>query len=122
MTHYVVETTLKIPNAFFSLVRAGWDIPAFAAKGVGATLPHEANLVEALVGRLQRDLMPGSGFTAESYNEEVEAVLVGIENPARRHVTGDELQRMRERLRELLSQWKALPPGESIFLEFPPQV
>ncbi|MNC95097.1 hypothetical protein D3C83_121220 [compost metagenome] len=65
--------------------------------------------------------MPESGFTVESYNEEVEAVLVGIGNPARRHVTAEELQLMRERLRELLSQWKALPPGESIFLEFPPK-
>ena len=118
MTHFVVETTLGIPNAFYSLVRDGWDIPDFAVKGTAAKLPPQANLVEALVGRLQRDLMPSAEFTAESFNEEVDAVLQGIGNPERRHVTDSELATMRGRLRDLMSQWKALEPGESIELSF----
>jgi len=122
LTHYVVETTLGIPNAFYSLVRDGWDIPAFAVKGSAAKLPPQANLVEALVGRLQRDLMPGSDFTAETYNEEVDAVLEGIGNPERRHISDSELIEMRTRLRELLAQWKALPPGETIELPFSEKV
>lgn len=119
MTHFVVETTLKIPNAFYSLVRDKWDITEFAVKGNAARIPPQANLVEALVGRLQRDLMPGSQFNAETYNEEVDAVLEGIGNPERRHVSEAELEEMRRRLRELLTQWKRLAPGESLELEFP---
>ena len=118
MAHYVVETTLGVPNAFYSLVLAGRNIEDFAVKGTSRRLPVEANLVEALVGRLQRDLMPGSDFTAESYNAEVEAVLEGIENPARRRVSEAELEEMRLRLRELLEKWKAVLPGESLSLRF----
>ena len=118
ITHFVVETTLSIPNAFYSLVRDGWDITDFAAKGIAAKLPPEANLVEALVGRLQRDRGPAAEFTAETFNEEVDAVLEGIDNPSRRHVTDAELATMRARLRDLMSQWQALAPGESIELSF----
>ena len=63
--------------------------------------------------------MPGNDFTAETYNEEVVAVLEGIGNPERRHVTDAELAEMRARLRELMSKWKALEPGGSIELSFP---
>jgi hypothetical protein len=122
MTHFVVETTLGIPNAFYSLVRDGWDLSDFVVKGNAAKLPPQANLVEALVGRLQRELMPGTEFTVESYNEEVDAVLEGIGNPERRRVTHAELGEMRARLRELMSEWKGLEPGGSIELSFPEAV
>jgi hypothetical protein len=118
MTHFVVETTLRIPNAFYSLIFDGWDISDFAVKGASKRFPHEANLVEALVGRLQRDLMPGSDFTAGSFNAEVEAVLEGIGNPARRPIDEHELATMRARLRDLLGRWSALAPGESLDLDF----
>ena len=119
MTHFVVETTLGIPDAFYSLVRDGWDLSAFTVKGSAAKIPLQANLVEALVGRLQRELMPGTEFTTESYNEEVDAVLEGIGNPERRHVNDAELIEMRTQLRGLMARWKALEPGESIELAFP---
>jgi len=118
MAHFVVETTLGIPNAFYSLVAAGWDIPEFAVKGNAERIPPEANLVEALVGRLQRELMPGTEFTALTYNEEVVAVLEGIGNPSRRPVTEEELTEMRVRLRELMGRWGGLEPGESLELNF----
>lgn len=118
MTHYVVETTLGIPNAFYSLVLDGWNIEDFAVKGASRRFPPQANLVEALVGRLQRDLIPGSDFTGESFNDEVVAVLEGIGNPERRLVSESELSLMRTRLLELLGQWKVLAPGESLTLSF----
>lgn len=119
LTHFVVETTLRVPNAFYSLVLDGWDIGDFASKGAAKTIPPQANLVEALVGRLQRDLMSDSDFSAASYNEEVVAVLEGIANSERRPVTEDELALMRTWLRELLDRWVALDPGESLKLTFP---
>ena len=119
MTHFVVETTLRVPSAFYSLVLDGWEITDFATKGASKTIPPQANLVEALVGRLQRDLMASSDFTAASYNDEVAAVLEGIGNPERRPVTEDELENMRTQLRELLDRWVALGPGESLRLIFP---
>jgi hypothetical protein len=118
MTHYVVETTLRIPNAFYSLVADGWNITDFAVKGTAKRIPPEANLVEALVSRLQTELLPGHAFTADSYNQEVEAVLEGIGNPLRRPVTDDELNEMRLRLRECMSRYRALEPGQSLELIF----
>jgi hypothetical protein len=119
LTHFVVESTLRVPNAFYSLILDGWDLGDFTTKGASKTVPPQANLVEALVGRLQRDLMADSDFTAATYNEEVAAVLDGIGNPERRPVTEDELEIMRARLRELLDQWVELSPGESLRLIFP---
>jgi hypothetical protein len=72
------------------------------------------------VGRLQKDLMPGSDYTAETFNQEVEAVLVGIENPLRRPVTEAELGDMRYSLRSLLSRWRSLAPGSFLELSFLP--
>jgi hypothetical protein len=118
MAHFVVESTLRIPRGFYSLVLDGWNIDDFAVKGISKTIPPEANLVEALVGRLQRDLMPGSDFTAESFNAEVLAVLEGIGNPARREISDEELSLLRVRLRELLQEYKTIPPGGSITLQF----
>lgn len=118
MTHFVVETTLRIPNAFYSLVADGWDIPDFAVKGAAKRIPPEANLVEALVSRLQQELMPGSEHTVDSYNEEVLAILEGIGNPCRRTVSAQELSEMRVRLRELMSKWRGLEAGESLELIF----
>jgi hypothetical protein len=118
LAHFVVETTLGIPNAFYSLVRDGWDITQFAEKGAARRIPPQANLVEALVTRLQQRMMPGSDMSAAAYNEEVEAILAGIGNPERRHVTDEELATMMTALREHLSRFKALPPGQSIELTF----
>ena len=118
MSHFVVESTLGIRNGFYSLILDGWNMEDFNVKGISKTIPVEANLVEAIVGRLQRDLMPGSDFTAESFNAEVLAVLEGIGNPSRRSVTEEELSMMRVRLRELLQEYKSIPPGESITLNF----
>ena len=118
MTHFVVESTLRIPNAFYSLVADGWDLSDFNVKGTSRRIPPEANLVEALVGRLQQELMPGTEFTTDSYNEEVEAVLDGIGNPLRRPVTEDELNEMRFRLRECMARYRALEPGDSLELVF----
>jgi len=118
MTHFVVESTLRIPNAFYSLVADGWDLSDFNVKGTSRRIPPEANLVEALVGRLQQELMPGTEFSTDSYNEEVEAVLEGIGNPLRRPVTEDELSEMRFRLRECMARYRALEPGDSLELVF----
>lgn len=120
ITHFVVETILCIPDAFYSLVLAGWDIESFAEKGASQRFPPQANLVEALVGRLQRDLLPDPVYTVESFNEEVESVLDGIGNTQRRPVTQEELTLMRLRLREIVGQWSALGPGESLNLTFHP--
>ena len=117
----MVETTLGISRGFYGLILEGWDITAFSSKGAAKQLPPETNLVEALVGRLQADLMPGSNLTAGSYNEEVTAVLEGIGNPLRRPVTDEELAAMRRGIRDLLSHWSAVEPGGSLDLEWTAQ-
>ena len=118
ITHFVVETTLGIPNAFYGLVRDNWDISDFAVKGAGKRLPNEANLVEALVTRLQQQMMPGMELTVDEYNAEVLAVLEGIGNPARRDVSEEELLAMRALLRELLGKFRSLEAGQSLELNF----
>ncbi len=56
ITHFAVESTLSIANAFFGLINQGWDIASFAEKARGSAkarpLPSEAHFVEILVGIL----------------------------------------------------------------------
>ena len=111
-------TSTTLLGQDFETFADGWEITDYAVKGSAKRLPPEANLVEALVSRLQSELLPGHEFTPGSYNEEVLAVLEGIGNSCRRTVSEEELNEMRVRLMELMAKWRGLEPGESLEMIF----
>ena len=113
--HYVVETTLGFENAFFGLVAKGYDIPAFSEPKAKRPfeIPREAIDTEPVVALLQADLLESLGYSGDSdgiFRDHSASLPVGI--------TDEQLEVMRQKLRALLEQWRDLPLGESMTLQF----
>src|SRR3954454_18258245 len=49
LTHYAVETTLGLREAFFGLVASGWDMSDFGSPWPRGALPPQANVAELIV-------------------------------------------------------------------------
>ena len=120
LTHYAVETTLGLRGGFYGLLAQGWDIPDFEVKGTGRRLADEAIVAECIVGQLTNVVFGGQEVTATDFNwlvgEAVRALRPAATVPA---VDEALLRTLRDRLAALLNRWRALPPGETLELDFP---
>jgi hypothetical protein len=114
LVHFALETTLGLRQAFFGLVASGWDIADFEAKGAAAKLPAEAVWAEFVVGLLQTEDADGARRSAEEFA----ATLASTAAPRVRTLTADELTRVRAAIADLAARWRAVPPGETLRLEF----
>jgi len=114
LTHYAVETTLGLREAFYGLVARGWDLRDFGTPWPRGQLPVEACVSEFLVGALDLERMSGEQQTVE----EVNARGLGEFEDEWRTITDDELARSRALAHELIARWRALPPDSEIALEF----
>jgi len=118
LTHYAVETTLGLQNSFFGLLAKGYSIQDFALPKEQRTIvvPAEAKQTEFVVGLLQAELSDGAP------NPEFFAVLDNAcrnaNLPLPRHRNPRQLDAIRTRIRELLLQWRSVPPGGALELEF----
>ena len=119
LTHYAVETTLGITDAFYGLVASGWSIEDTTGKGKRGPITHNAVFVETVVGTLDVERASGSRWTAAEFNENTARHAAGSGRPAPRVLTDDELARIRKRRAELFAAWQELPPGRTLELTFP---
>ncbi|HZS61335.1 MAG TPA: hypothetical protein VFA43_18810 [Gemmatimonadaceae bacterium] len=110
LTHYAVETTLGLRQAFYGLVADGWDLSDFGHPWPRGRLPAEANMAEFLVACVSQDLT----------TDEINAQGANFCGSSWREVTDDQLARVRTVAAELIAQWWALPPDGEIALEFTP--
>jgi hypothetical protein len=122
LTHYSVETTLGIADAFCGLVAAGWTIEDTTGKGKRGPITHNAVFVESVVGTLDVERASGSRWTADEFNENTARHAAGGGRPAPRVLTDDELANIRKRRAELFAAWQELPPGRTLELTFPDPV
>jgi len=121
LTHYAVETTLGLRRGFYGLLAAGWNIPDFEVKGTARQLPNEALVAECIVGQLTNAVFVGREVEAEEFNWLVRSAVEGVRPDAAVPVINAEiLRQMRHTLDALLARWRALPPGASLELEYPP--
>lgn len=120
LTHYAVESTLGIPNAFWGLVASGWSIEDTTGKGTRGALPVEALFVESVVGTLDLERASGSRWTAAEFNASLAMHLRSGGHVPPRELTDNELRAIRKRRAELFEAWQALAPGESLVLRFDP--
>lgn len=116
LTHYAVETTLALRNSFYALLARGWDIQTFDVPGATKRLdiPVEAQTTEFLVGLLQTEQLTGEPW--DDCNAQVRAGVERAGLPAPPEVSDAALARIRERIAELLHQWRSLPVGETLEL------
>lgn len=91
LTHYAVESVLDYDCGFYGLVADGWDLADF-----GAPWPR---------GKLPGDLDPAAQNSPDL--------------PVPRPVNESELSAIRQLQDRLHAQWRALPPGEAMEVEFP---
>ena len=118
LTHFAVESTLGCQRGFFGLIAEGWDVDDTDGKGRRGRLPPEAVEVEYIVGSLDTERASGVLLTADDFNEYATIHAASSGRLAPRRITADELARIRKRRAELFSQWKALPVGGILELQF----
>jgi hypothetical protein len=119
LTHYAVETVLHHPRGFYGLVADGWDLTDFGKPWPRGPLPVEALASELLVGFLDRERGAGVQWSADDFNTSATTHYAerGVSGAPR--VTDDDLNKVRDRRRELFARWAALPAGEVLALPFP---
>jgi hypothetical protein len=119
LTHYAVETELGFGCGFYGLVADGWEIADTTGKGASGPLPDEAIEVEYIVGSLGAERTGASACTAKEFNQLASAFAKTRGRPEPRPLTDAELTRVRSRIHELFTRWRALPPGATLELAFP---
>lgn len=112
LTHYAVETVLRLREGFYGLLAAGWAVSDFGAPWPRGPLPPDAARAELIVGFLDTERAAGHRWTAAEFNE-LYVPAHGI--PA---LDDDTLGRMRALRSRLFEQWRAVPPGGSLTLEY----
>jgi hypothetical protein len=119
LTHYVVECSLRLPSGFLGLLAQGWNIPDFEIKGPVARLPDEAVVAECIVGQLTNAVFGGQVLSVEEFNWMVGQAVAGVRPGATApSVSAETLAHMQQQLDDLLSQWRALSPGQTLELEY----
>lgn len=118
LTHFAVESELRIGHALYGLVADGWSIEDTEGKGARGALPPEALFVENVVGTLDTERASGSRWTADEFNTNTVRHAASQGREAPRALTDDDLMRVRRRRAELFAQWMALPPGDTLELRF----
>lgn len=120
LAHYAVETTLGLRSGFYGLLAQGWDIPDFEVKGTARQLPDEAVVAECIIGQLGNALFAGREPSADEFNwlvrSAVDGVRPGAVVPA---ISVETLRLIWRTLDALLARWRALPPGDTLELDFP---
>src|SRR5437867_2764580 len=118
LTHYAVESVLGERRGFYSLVAEGWNLTDFGKPWPRGPLPVDALASELVVGFLDRERAAGMEWSAAEFNEGAATFYAqrGLQGSC--IISDDELQRIREKRRELFARWNALPPGQTLELEF----
>jgi hypothetical protein len=122
LTHYAIETTLGLRQAFWGMMADGWEFSDFGTPWPRGPMPNlpEALLAEASAGWF--DSFGGSAENGEAGAAELNAQLAlyfqqnGMAPP--RVITVDEFARIRRMREELAARWYALGPREAMELAF----
>ena len=117
LTHFAVETVLRIDSGFYGLVSRGWDLSDFGTPWPRGPLPPEANISERIVGFFDRDRSTGQMGDAEELNADLAefARESGVGAPA---FTDSDLTAVRQARGELFARWDAVEPGGALELRF----
>jgi len=118
LTHYAVETVLGHRRGFYGLVAEGWNLTDFGAPWPRGPLPLDAEPSELIVGFMDAQRANGEEWSAAELNERLRehCTRAGIELSC--EVSDRDLERIRGRIEELFAGWAALPPGETLALDF----
>jgi len=108
-SHYVVETCFGFPRGFYGLLAEGWNIEDFET-GARGPIPQEAGLPEQLAGLVSNNVVNQHRLSADDINRTV----------GRDALTDEQLHDLEQAILDLCAKWRALPPGDTLELEFSP--
>lgn len=113
LTHVAVERTLRLRQAFFGLIAAGWTLEDFSRPGVAARLPTEALQAEVMVG-----VFDGLGWapTHAEFSASFAAALARRGLPDLAVSPEDFADIVRQRT-ESRARWLSLPIGDSLAVD-----
>lgn len=118
LTHFAVESVLGYRQGFFGLIAQGWEIDDTTGKGSRGRLPDEALEVENLVGLLDRERGSFALWAVQEFNDAAALEASAMGRPTPRQLSPEDMTQVKTRRSELFSQWRALPVGECLQLQF----
>ena len=123
LIHYAVETVLGYKDAFFGLVARGRDISDFGTKnGKKDTYTAQEAWAEHIVGLLQWPSVAGGPALSPA---EFLDMLTSAQTPAAsgapvHTITTEQVVQIRSLVDSLHARWAALPPAETLEMQFTP--
>jgi len=118
LTHFAVESVLGYQQGFFGLIAQGWEIEDTTGKGSRGRLPDEALEVENLVGLLDRERGGSALWSVEEFNDTAALQASSTGRTAPRPLSPEDLAQVKAKRSGLFSQWRALPIGQCLQLQF----
>ena len=117
LVHFAVESEAGLRGSFYGLLN---KIGGYAELTLqGEALGGEAQLTEMVVGPLQNAL--GPELDAAAVADRICGFMRDMDLRPPRWLTGAFIAAVRERMRRLQGQWKAVPFGGTMELVFDPQ-
>lgn len=120
LTHYAVESTLRLSEGFYGMLLAGWDITAFNEPGSTARLPDEAIWTEHVVNLVLVDSVNDRFASIDLFNIALVEGLTNASSEYLRPLTGPELDAIRAKLADLRARWAKVEKGGRLELSFKP--
>lgn len=120
LTHYAVESTLRLRRGFYALVCEGWNFEDFGSPWPRGPLPDDLDPVEEIVGLFDLERATGHEITVEDVNDQLAGFFAKHPGAAPLVLTQGELASIRERVREYAARWQSLPNGETLVLDYAP--
>jgi len=119
LTHYAVETVLRLDRAFYGLLAAGWNLTDFGNPWPRGPMPPDAGTAELIVGFLDTERASGAVWTAQDFNAKAIAYYQVKGGAPSLELTDADLTCIRAVRHSLFDRWDALPAGATIELSFP---
>jgi len=116
LVHYAVEIEAGLSQSFYGRLASG---TTYEALSVEPPPGAEAMQTEAVVARIQGMAKNESDIDPEVFANEIAAGFRHLGSEPPRWLTGDLIERVRERLRRVQGQWRATPFHGALTLEFP---
>ena len=119
LTHYAVETTLRHRRGFYGLVAEGWNFEDFGQPWPRGHIPDDSAPAELIVGFLDLERATGIVMQLDEFNEKIDDYFrqhTGRASGVR--LTEDNLVRIRTTIQRLAARWHAVPPGQTMELDY----
>jgi len=120
LTHCAVEAVLGFTDAFFGLVRSGWQLDDFTLPRTRSRLPVEALQAEMIVGVFDLERGMSEVLSEQEFNESLDERFRTQDIALHRRISEQELQAIRSLRGLLIARWRATAPGQTLEVQFPP--